>query len=63
MLYRLISLVVLFNVINFTSLFTADNINFIYPKNKPSVFKKIKTQIVESKKTLLPATKPIKQNI
>ena len=58
MLYRLISLVFLFIVINFTMTSSADDANFIYPKNKPSVFKKIKTQSLVLKKPILPANKP-----
>ena len=41
MLIRLISLVFLFSGLNFHAIIYAENNDFIYPKNKPSIFKKL----------------------
>ncbi len=60
MLIRLISLVILFYSINNGYFLHAENNTFIFPKDKPSVFKKIevKNKIIK-KKTILPKVKPL----
>ncbi len=59
MLIRIISLAILLAVLNINDVSLADN-NFILPKDKPSVFKKIEKKSTSS--DLLPQTKPIIQN-
>jgi len=74
MLIRIISLVVLFVAISIPTSINAEDIHFIYPKKKPSVFKKINKKILPlekptiNKKTaktnkgfLLPKDKPRKK--
>ena len=58
MLIRLISLVFLFVFLKITSAFSEDNINFIYPKEKPSIFKKIDTAKQNISKIPIPIKKP-----
>ena len=57
MLIRLISLAILLLLINTNYISLADE-NFILPKDKPSVFKKIEKPRAPSK-DLLPQSKPI----
>ena len=57
MLIRLISLAILLLLINTNHISLADE-NFILPKDKPSVFKKIEKPRTTSK-DLLPQSKPI----
>ena len=62
MLIRIISLVILFFVLNYTSFLYAENDTFIYPRDKPSVFKKIEAQNKTSlDKIIYPKTKPSKE--
>ena len=74
MLIRIISLVVLFGAISISSVVNTEDVYFIYPQKKPSVFKKINKKIlpikkpksnkntVEIKKSFtLPKDKPIKK--
>ena len=74
MLIRIISLVVLFVAISIPTFINAENTEFIYPKKKPSVFKKINKKILPIKRPvikekitklnndfLLPKDKPAKQ--
>ena len=74
MLIRIISLVVLFVAISIPTFINAENAQFIYPKKKPSVFKKINKKILPIKRPvikekitklnndiLLPKNKPTKQ--
>ena len=72
MLYRIISLVILFVTFHHSYLISVENNDFIYPKNKPSIFKKIpiKKPLLEKNKIsnnifLEPKSKPIikKDNI
>ena len=58
MLIRLISLVILFILSGKTFVFTTENTNFIYPKDKPSIFKKKVDSDISKKNQLLPRTKP-----
>ena len=57
MLIRLISLAILLLLIDTNHISLADE-NFILPKDKPSVFKKIEKPSITSKE-LLPQSKPI----
>ena len=57
MLIRLISLAILLLLIDVNLIALADN-NFILPKDKPSVFKKIE-KTKTSNKNLIPQSKPI----
>ena len=52
MLIRIISLVILFMISKVTLVSTLENNDFIYPKNKPSIFKKkiTKTKVIPQKK-------------
>ncbi len=59
MLYRLISLVFLLHVINFSYALSADEI-FILPKEKPSIFKKINKNTL-NQQVILPTKKPKKK--
>ena len=62
MLIRLISLAFLFTVFNVEYTYSSEK-TFIYPKEKPSVFKKIDRKKT-SKSIILPSNKPeIKSNI
>ena len=54
MLIRLISLVILFNSFYFYGLSYGQESSFVYPKKKPSIFKKV----VSDKKIILPVLKP-----
>tara|TARA_B100001093_G_C26850251_1_gene1024806 strand:- start:50 stop:2314 length:2265 start_codon:yes stop_codon:yes gene_type:complete len=56
MLIRLISLVFLLSNFNIANIY-AENTDFIFPKNKPSVFKKIKSK-PSTNQILLPIKKP-----
>ena len=47
---RIISLVVLFAVISISTPINAEDVYFIYPKKKPSVFKQINKKIFPAKK-------------
>ena len=57
MLIRLISLVFLFIFLNKNILYS-EEINFILPKDKPSIFKKIEKINITEKKVLVPQNKP-----
>ena len=74
MLIRLISLVILFAIMSFPATINAEDSLFVYPKKKPSVFKKINKKILPIKKPsskqksikmgqsfLLPKNKPINE--
>ena len=52
MLIRIISLVILFVISKVTLVSTMENNDFIYPKNKPSIFKKniTKNKVIPQKK-------------
>ena len=52
MLIRIISLVILFVISNATLVSALENNDFIYPKNKPSIFKKkiTKNKVIPQKK-------------
>ena len=41
MLIRIISLVILFNISTIGTIFSVENNGFVYPKEKPSIFKKV----------------------
>jgi len=62
---HLISLVIfLFLATNISSAHSVENIDFIYPKDKPSVFKKSILKSSKLKKEILPLTKPnIQKNL
>ena len=63
MLIRLISLVILFLSLNLSLFLYAENNTFIYPKNKPSIFKSIENKKNISKnKITLPRTRPTQSN-
>ena len=55
---RIISLVILFNIINSEPIYSNDNNNFIYPKNKPSIFKKKLQNKDLIKSSIYPVKKP-----
>ena len=55
---RIISLVILFNIINSEPIYSNDNNNFIYPKNKPSIFKKKIQNKDLIKSSIYPVKKP-----
>ena len=57
MLYRLISLVILLSISSFSYANTSET-NFLLPKEKPSIFKKIEAKTTKSKKPI-PLEKPI----
>ena len=59
MLIRIISLVILLTLANNKIVFSSENIDFIYPKNKPSVFKKIPSIIQNKDSNIIPLEKPI----
>ena len=59
MLIRLISLVFLFSGLNFHAIIYAENNDFIYPKNKPSIFKKLPPK----PSIITPSKKPEIKNI
>ena len=67
MLIRLISLVILFITLQNSAVISVESNDFIYPKNKPSVFKKninklkSTTDFLEKKQFKLPKNKPIKK--
>ena len=61
MLIRLISLVILL-IFNSSLIVWADNKQFIYPKNKPSVFKNTIVKKDIKKKIAIPQKKPTKNN-
>ncbi len=58
MLYRLISLVFLFLIYQFINVYGQNVNNFLLPKEKPSIFKKLDAKKTDSK--ILPKDKPIK---
>ena len=59
---HLISLVIfLFLATNNSLVFSAESKDFIYPKDKPSVFKKSILKTKNIKKDILPSTKPVIQ--
>ena len=58
MLYRLISLVFLFLIYQFINVYGQNVNNFLLPKEKPSIFKKLDAKKNNSK--ILPKDKPIK---
>ena len=58
MLYRLMSLVVLLVSLNIPLAYSAENV-FIFPKDKPSIFKKIEKQSPVLTREVLPIKKPI----
>ena len=58
MLIRIISLVILFNVINSGLLYSAENADFIYPKKKPSIFKKVLLKKKQLDLIIRPVQKP-----
>ncbi len=58
MLIRIISLVFLLIYTTTSVVISAENNDFIYPLNKPSVFKKLDKKDIISKKELLPKEKP-----
>ena len=57
MLNRLISLVVLFSILNIDSVYSETN--FIFPQKKPSIFKKSQKEIQNVLNKNLPAPKPV----
>ena len=59
MLIRIISLVILFNIINVKLIFSAENNVFIYPKDKPSIFKKNILKKKDTSNIITPIKKPI----
>jgi len=59
---RLISLVFLFVFFKTNYAFSEENINFIYPKEKPSIFKKIKVANPNIYKIPIPVKKPDKND-
>ncbi len=59
---RLISLVFLFVFFKTNYAFSEENINFIYPKEKPSIFKKIKVANPNISKIPIPVKKPDKND-
>jgi soluble lytic murein transglycosylase len=63
MLIRLISLVFLFTLFNTGIVFSVENNDFIYPLNKPSVFKKAKIIKNLPSKEIIPQKKPIDKKI
>ena len=63
MLIRLISLVFLFTFFNKGIVFSVENNDFIYPLDKPSVFKKAKIIKNLSNKEIIPQKKPIDKKI
>ena len=52
MLIRIISLVFLFTTLNLSTVLSDEKTQFVYPKDKPSVFKKINTSKIVKKKIL-----------
>ena len=59
MLIRIISLVILLNIINVKLLYSVENNEFIYPKDKPSIFKKNILKKKDSSNIITPIKKPI----
>ena len=59
MLIRIISLVILLNISTVGVIFSAENNGFIYPKKKPSIFKKTitKEKLLKSS-SIIPQKKP-----
>jgi soluble lytic murein transglycosylase len=63
MLIRIISLVFLFTTLNLSTVLSDEKTEFVYPKDKPSVFKKINTSKIVKKKNTLPKKKPQFENL
>ena len=63
MLIRIISLVFLFTTLNLSTVLSNEKMQFIYPKDKPSVFKKINTSKIVKNKNTLPKKKPKFENL
>ena len=63
MLIRIISLVFLFTALNLSTVLSDEKSQFIYPKDKPSVFKKIDKSNIVKKKNTLPKKKPELKNL
>ena len=61
MLIRLISLVILFIFLS-KNIVYSEGINFVLPKAKPSIFKKIEKTNISEKKLLIPKNKPIQKS-
>ena len=61
MLIRLISLVILFIFLS-KNIVYSEGINFVLPKAKPSIFKKIEKTNISEKKLLIPQNKPIQKS-
>ena len=55
---RLISLAFLLSLFIAENVYSAEN-NFIFPKNKPSIFKKLKKKVIIDNKQLIPSPKPL----
>ena len=63
MLIRIISLVFLFTTLNLSTVLSDEKTEFVYPKDKPSVFKKINTSKIVKNKNTLPKKKPKFENL
>ena len=61
MLIRLISLVILFIFLG-KNIVYSEGIDFVLPKAKPSIFKKIEKTNISEKKLLIPQDKPIQKS-
>ena len=59
MLIRIISLVILLNIVNINLILSVENNEFIYPKEKPSIFKKNLLKKKDTNNIVIPAKKPI----